>query len=84
MKTLYVERRVAFYRAEPGREGGFRRISRRDIVRAWLQLAGWMVLEAKGRGEVCRQQRVTEQRYYRWRKEYGGLRVEHARQLKQL
>ena len=27
---------------------------------------------------------VTEQTYYRWRKEYGGLRVEQARRLKDL
>ena len=27
---------------------------------------------------------VTEQTYYRWRKEYGGMRVEQARKLKEL
>ena len=27
---------------------------------------------------------MTEQTYYRWRKEYGGLRMEQARRLKQL
>ena len=27
---------------------------------------------------------VTEQTYYRWRKEYGGLRVDQARRLKSL
>jgi len=27
---------------------------------------------------------VTEQTYYRWRKEYGGLRVDQARRLKEL
>ncbi len=27
---------------------------------------------------------VTEQTYYRWRKEYGGMRVEQARRLKDL
>jgi len=35
-------------------------------------------------GEVCRKIEVTEQTYYRWRKEYGGLRVEQARRLKDL
>jgi len=44
------------------------------------------VLSANGTGvaEVCRQLGVTEQTYYRWRKEYGGLRVEQARRLRQL
>tara|TARA_B100001964_G_scaffold232154_1_gene287620 strand:+ start:60 stop:338 length:279 start_codon:yes stop_codon:yes gene_type:complete len=41
---------------------------------------------AQGRtvGEVCRQIGVSEQRYYRWRKEYGGLKVEQAKRLKDL
>ncbi len=44
------------------------------------------VLLAQGRtvGEVCRQIGVSEQSYYRWRKEYGGLKVEQARRLKDL
>jgi len=35
-------------------------------------------------GEACRKIGVTEQTYYRWRKEYGGMRVEHAKRLKAL
>ncbi len=27
---------------------------------------------------------VTEQTYYRWRKEYGGMRIEQAKRLKNL
>jgi putative transposase len=27
---------------------------------------------------------VTEQTYYRWRKEYGGMRVEQAKRLKEV
>jgi len=27
---------------------------------------------------------VTEQTYYRWRKEYGGMRIEQAKRLKEL
>ena len=34
--------------------------------------------------EASRQLRVTEQTYYRWRKEYGGMRVEQAKRLKDL
>ena len=34
--------------------------------------------------EACRKIGVTEQTYYRWRKEYGGLRVDQARKLKEL
>ena len=35
-------------------------------------------------GEASRNIEVTEQTYYRWRKEYGGMRVEQARRLKDL
>jgi transposase-like protein len=34
--------------------------------------------------EVCRKIGVTSQTYYRWRQEYGGLRVDQAHRLKQL
>ena len=34
--------------------------------------------------QVCKQLGVTEQTYYRWRKEYGGLRMDQAKRLKSL
>jgi len=34
--------------------------------------------------EVCRKLGITEQTYYRWRREYGGMRVDQARRLKEL
>ena len=44
------------------------------------------VLLAKGTAlaEVCRQLEITGVTYYRWRKEYGGLRVDQAKRLKEL
>ena len=41
---------------------------------------------ARGRsvGEVCKQLGIAEQTYYRWRKEYGSLRVDQAKRLKDL
>ena len=35
-------------------------------------------------GQVSKQIGVTEQTYYRWRKEYGGLRMDQAKRLKKL
>ena len=35
-------------------------------------------------GEASRKIGITEQTYYRWRKEYGGMRVEQAKKLKTL
>ena len=34
--------------------------------------------------EVCRKIGVTEQTYYRWRKEYGGLSRDQAKRLREL
>jgi transposase-like protein len=34
--------------------------------------------------EVVRKLGTTEQTYYRWRKEYGGLRLDQAKRLKEL
>jgi len=36
----------------------------------------------KKTGEVCRKLGVTEQTYYRWRKEYGGLKADQLKRLK--
>ncbi len=33
---------------------------------------------------VCKKLGVTDHTYYRWRSEYGGMRVDQARNLKQL
>ncbi len=44
------------------------------------------VLQSQGStvGEVCRKLGVTENTYYRWKKEYGRLDVDQARRLKKL
>ncbi len=34
--------------------------------------------------DACRRIGVTEQTYYRWRKEYGGLKTDQARRMKEL
>jgi len=34
--------------------------------------------------EVARKLGITEQTYYRWRREYGGMRVEQAKRFKEL
>jgi putative transposase len=33
---------------------------------------------------ICRGLGISEQTYYRWRKQYGGMKVSHARRLKDL
>ena len=40
--------------------------------------------EGRAIAEVCKQIGVSEQTYYRWRREYGGLKTDQARRLKEL
>ena len=35
-------------------------------------------------GLVCRQLSISEQTYYRWRKQYGGLKIRQAKRLKDM
>jgi transposase-like protein len=44
------------------------------------------VIQSQGKSvaAACKEAGLTEQSYYRYRKEYGGLNVEQARKLKQL
>ena len=49
-----------------------------------LREAEILLGQGNGIGEASRKIGVTEQTYYRWRKEYGGMRVEQAKKLKEL
>lgn len=44
------------------------------------------VLQSQGHSirEVSKKLGITDQTYYRWRKEYGGLRVDQAKRLRDL
>ena len=35
-------------------------------------------------GKVCRQLSISEQTYYRWRKQYGGLKISQAKRMKDI
>ena len=49
-----------------------------------LREAEVIVAQGGSVDDVCRKIRVTKQTYYRWRKEYGGLRTDQAYRMKQL
>jgi putative transposase len=40
--------------------------------------------QAQTIGLVCKGFRVSEQVYYRWRRDYGGLKLDQAKRLKEL
>jgi len=60
-----------------------RRYSAEQII---VKLREAEVLSSQGRTvpEICRQLGVTQNTYYRWRKEYGGLEVDQVKRLKEL
>ncbi len=49
-----------------------------------LREAEVLVSQGQTVGEICRRIGVSEQSYYRWRREYGGLKIDQARRLKVL
>ena len=51
-----------------------------------MKLREMEVMTSQGQSVAlaCRNAGISEQTYYRWRKEYGGLKVDQARKLKDL
>ena len=59
------------------------RFSTEQIIR---KLREAEVLHSQGStiSEICKQLEIHEQTYYKWRKEYGSIRVDQAKRLKRL
>ena len=62
---------------------GRRRHTPEQIITA-LREAEVALANGKTVGEVGRQLGITEETYYRWRKEFGGMKVDQARHVKEL
>ena len=60
-----------------------KRYSPEQII-AKLREAEVELAKGQNTGSVCRKLAISEQTYYRWRREYGGLRMDQAKRLKQL
>ena len=43
-----------------------------------------LIAQGHSTGAASKEAGVSEQSYYRWRKEYGGLRLDQAKRLKEL
>ena len=42
------------------------------------------IANGKTTPQACKEAEITQQTYYRWRKEYGGLKLDQAKRLKDL
>ena len=62
---------------------GRRRHTPEQIITA-LREAEVGLANGKTVGILSRELGISEQTYYRWRKEFGGMKVDQARQLKEL
>ncbi len=60
-----------------------KRYSPAEIVNK-LREAEVLISQGQGVAQVCKQIGVVDQTYYRWRKEYGSLSTNQAKQLKEL
>ena len=49
-----------------------------------LREADVLLSQDKTIAQVCKQLGITDQTYYRWRKLYGGMKVDQAKRLKEL
>ena len=54
-----------------------------QIIRM-LREAEVALAQGQTAAQVCRNLGIAEQTYYRWRREYGGLKIEQAKRLKAL
>ncbi len=54
-----------------------------DIINK-LREAEVLASQGKTVGEICKALSISDQTYYRWRKEYGGMGTEQARRMKEL
>jgi len=60
-----------------------KRYKAEDIIHK-LREADVLLAQGKTVADVCRALGVTDVTYYRWRKEFGGLKIEQAKRLKEL
>lgn len=60
-----------------------KRFSSEQIVTKLRQIEV-LVGQGKSLALACKDAEISEQSYYRWRKEYGGLQLEQAKRLKDL
>ena len=51
----------------------------RKLREAEAELAGGRTV-----GEICRKLEVSEQTFYRWRNQYGGMKTREVKRLKEL
>ena len=49
-----------------------------------LRLMEVQTAQGKSLALACKEAEISEQSYYRWRKEYGGLQIDQARRMKDL
>jgi hypothetical protein len=63
-----------------------RRGQKRSAEQVVLKLRQIEVQTAQGKSLAlaCKEAEISEQSYYRWRKEFGGLQVDQARKMKDL
>jgi len=62
---------------------GKKRYSAEEIINKLREAEVWLS-QGKTVAETARKMEVSEQTYYRWKKEYGGLDKTKAKKLKEL
>jgi transposase-like protein len=62
---------------------GGKRHTPEQIIRK-LREADTMLAVGKSIGQICQSMEVSEATFHRWRQQYGGMKAEEAKRLKEL
>ena len=60
-----------------------KRYNAEDIIHK-LREAEVLLAQGNSISQACKQLGITDQTYYRWRKSYGGMKMDQAKRLKAL
>jgi transposase-like protein len=58
--------------------------SKPEQIMALLRQVEVVIANGQTTPQACREAGISEQTFYRWRKEYGGLKLDQAKRLKAL
>ena len=55
-----------------------------ELIVTLLRQVEVEIASGKTTPQACRDAEITQQSYYRWRKEFGGLKLDQAKRMKEL
>jgi putative transposase len=73
-----------YFQPRRGEKGMARKRFTTEQIIGLLREAEVRLGQGQAIGTICRGLNISEQSYYRWRRDYGGLKLDQAKRLKDL